>query len=289
MNWTLPWTAHLGLRGPEGPLFRHSARSIDPLDQIDFIADLGFAGVQDNYAALRTAGEQERVAAHAARRGLRMASFVHDPMGWNLPRWSVGDADGRAALARELEWSLETARRIDGRTIICVAGLDPDRPKADQLAAFAQNLRVAGDRAGAVGVRLCVEMVSPRWIPDMLVGRFDDALDVVRAAGHPAVRLMFDIGHIAMNGGDPLVALDAASGLIGGVQAADMSSRDKDGHGEPGRIDIGGGTVDWTPLLRAIRLSGYDGLFEVEHEAEGEGIEGEARLIERLKAVDQAV
>src|SRR5690606_17891345 len=80
MSWKLPWTAHLGLRGPDGPLFRHSAQSADPFDQIDFIADLGFAGVQDNYAALRPAEEQERVAAHAARHGLKMASFVHDPM-----------------------------------------------------------------------------------------------------------------------------------------------------------------------------------------------------------------
>lgn len=289
MSWTLPWTAHLGLRGPDAPLFRHLARSTDPIDQIDYIADLGFAGVQDNYAALRTAEEQERVAGHAARRGLRLASFVHDPAGWNLPRWSAADPQGRAALTQELDWSLETARRIGGGTIICVAGRDPVRTQAEQLAAMADNLRWAGDKAGAAGVALCVEMVSPRWIPDMLVGRFDEVLAVVRAADHPAVRLMFDIGHIAMNGGDPLAAWSEAAGLVGAVQVADMPARDRDGQGEPGRIDVGGGAIDWLPLLRAIRASGYAGLFEVEHEAEGEGAEGERRLIERLRAVDAAV
>jgi len=289
MSWKLPWTAHLGLRGPDGPLFRHSAQSADPFDQIDFIADLGFAGVQDNYAALRPAEEQERVAAHAARHGLKMASFVHDPMGWNLPRWSASDAEGKAALARELGWSLDTVRRIGGRTVICVAGIDPVRSREEQLRAMADNLRAAGDRAAAAGAVLGVEMVSPRWIPDMLVARIDDAVAIVRAADHPAVRLVFDVGHIAMNGGDPLAVFQDVADLVGAVQVADMPAQDRDGQGEPGRIDVGGGTIDWPPLLRAILASGYAGLFEVEHEAEGEGREGEERLIGRLRAIDRDV
>ncbi|OHT21222.1 sugar phosphate isomerase/epimerase family protein [Edaphosphingomonas haloaromaticamans] len=283
MSWAVPWTAHLGLRGPDAPLFRHSARSADPFDQIDFIADLGLAGVQDNYAALRPADEQERVAAHAARRGLRLASFVHDPLGWDQPRWSAPDEDGRAALLAELDRSLATARRIGGHTLICVAGLDPARPRAAQLAAMAENLRRAGDRAGAAGVRLCVEMTSARWLPSMLVDRFDDAVAVVRAAGHPAVRLMFDVGHIALDGIDPLSALAAAEGLIGAVQVADVPA-----DGSAGRIDIGAGRIDWPALIRAIRATGYDGLFEIEHEALGEGLAGEQALIERLRAVDRA-
>ncbi|WP_380871378.1 hypothetical protein ACFB49_24440 [Sphingomonas sp. DBB INV C78] len=284
MSWDLAWTAHLGLRGPDAPLFRHSARSLDPFDQIDFIADLGFAGVQDNYAALRPAEEQEKVAAHAAARGLRMASFVHDPMGWNLPRWSADTAEGRAALMAELDHSLATARRIGGRTLICVAGVDPARSREAQLDAMADNLRRAGDAAGAAGVALCVEMTSPLWLPDMLVVRLEDAEAVVRAADHPAVRLMFDAGHIAMNGDDPLAAFGRLADMVGGVQVADMPA----GEG-PGRIDVGGGTTDWVPLLRAIRASGYAGLFEIEHEAEREGLGGEQRLVERLRAVDAAV
>ncbi|MGH6781617.1 MAG: TIM barrel protein, partial [Sphingomonadaceae bacterium] len=284
MSWQLPWTAHLGLRGPDAPLFRHSARSVDPFDQIDFIADLGFAGVQDNYAALRPADEQERVAAHAARRGLKLASFVHDPMGWNLPRWSADEAEGRAALVAELEHSLDTAKRIGGGTVICVTGFDPARDRAGQLVTMADNLRWAGDAAAKAGVALCVEMTSPRWLPDMLVEHFDDAIAVVQRAGHPAVRLMFDVGHVAMNDENPLAAFERARDIVGAVQVADMPA----GEG-PGRIDVGGGTIDWPPLLREIRASGYSGLFEVEHEAEGDGREGEALLIERLRGVDRAV
>lgn len=284
MSWSLPWTAHLGLRGPDAPLFRHSARSADPLDQIDFIADLGFAGVQDNFAALREPAEQARIASHAAKRGLAMASFVHDPLGWNLPRWSAADDDGRAALMAEVSSTLATAQRIGGRTVTCVAGLDPARPRAGQLAAMADNLRVAADLAAAAGVTLCVETTSPRFLPGMLVERLEDALGVIRAADHRAVRLMFDIGHIAMNGDDPLSAFEVAQPFVGAVQVADMPAG-----GAPGRIDIGAGTIDWPPLLRAIRASGYSGLFEVEHETQEAGPAGEAAMIARMRIVDAAV
>lgn len=284
MSWSLPWTAHLGLRGPHAPLFRHSARSADPLDQIDFIADLGFAGVQDNYVALREPAEQVRIASHAAKRGFAMASFVHDPLGWNLPRWSAADEDGRTALMAEVASTSATAQRIGGRTVICVAGLDPALPRADQLAAMADNLRFAGDLAAAAGVTLCVETTSPRFLPGMLVERLADAVRIVRAADHSAVRLMFDIGHLAMNGDDPLSAFAAAQPLVGAVQVADVPAS-----AAPARIDIGAGAIDWPSLLRAIRASGYAGLFEVEHEAQGEGPDGEAAMIARMRIVDAAV
>lgn len=284
MEWTLPWAGHLGLRGPDAPLFRHSAPSVDPYDQIDYMADLGFAGVQDNYAALRPADEQEKLAAHAARRGLRMASFVHDPTGWNLPHWSVTDEAGRARLVQELGHSLDTARRIDGHIVTCVTGIDPARPRAAQIAAMTDNLKRAGDMAAKAGVTLCVEAVSALWIPDLLVDTLDDAITMVAAVNHPAIRLMFDVAHIAMSGDNPLSAFERAREWIGAVQLADLPSGSS-----PGRIDVGGGIIDWVPLLRAIREHGYTGLFEIEHEAEGEGRSGEEQLIERLQAVDSAI
>ena len=284
MGWTLRYTGHLGLRGPEAPLFRHSARSADPFDQIDRLADLGFAGVQDNYAAFRTPEEQARVAAQAARHGLAMGSFVHDPAHWDQPCWSVEDAEARAALDAALTHSLETAQRIGATVITCVTGRDPHADLLRQRTAMAENLRRAGDRAARAGVKLCVEATAAAWLPGMLVDSLDTAIAIVRAADHPAVRLMFDTGHVAMDGADILTAYRGAQGLIGAVQLADMP-RD----GSVGRIDVGGGRTDWVPFLNAVRADGYDGLFEIEHEPETDSAEGEARLIARLAGVDRAL
>ncbi|MDT0575888.1 sugar phosphate isomerase/epimerase family protein [Croceicoccus sp. F390] len=284
MSWTLPYAAHLGMRGPALPLFRHSARSTEPFDQIDFIADLGFTGVQDNYAALRPAQEQTRVAQHAARRGLRMGSFVHDPRGWHLPRWSAPDADSRAALMAQLDRSFETARRIGGSILTCVTGFDAKLDRQRQLAAMADNLRRAGDLAAAAGVVCCVEMTSPRWLPAMLVETFDDAIALVRTADHPAVKLMFDVGHLALNGHDLLATFQKVHDLVAAVQLADVPAG-----AEPGRIDVGAGLIVWTPLLRAICASGYAGLYEIELEAKGAGLAGERQMLETLRSVDTAL
>lgn len=284
MGRKLGFTGHLGLRGPDRPLFRHSARSTDPLDQIDFLAGAGFSGVQDNYAGLRSPQEQEAVSSHAARLGLAMGSFVHDPLGWSQPRWSVTDAEGRHQLTTSFRHTLETGRRIGGRIVTCVTGLDPARERAEQQRAMIENLLWAGDLAGKDGVLLCVEATSPRWLPDMLVEQLPDAIAIVKAVDHPAVRLMLDIGHVAMNGDDPVEAIAQARDLIGAVQLADMPA----GEG-PGRIDVGGGTVDWIAVLRAIGDTGYDGLFEIEHEPEIDSKRGEALLLTRLRTVAQAV
>lgn len=283
MGRTLRFTGHLGLRGPDRPLFRHSARSTNPFDQIDFLASAGFAGVQDNYAALRSPQEQEEVASHAARLGLAMGSFVHDPLGWNQPRWSATDSEGRDHLATSFAYTLETGRRIGGRIITCVTGLDTAKPRAEQQHAMIENLRWAGDLAGRDGVVLCVEATSPRWLPDMLVEQFADAIAIVKAVNHPAVRLMLDVGHVAMNGDDPAEAITRARGLIGALQLADMPTGET-----PGRIDVGGGTLDWAAVLRAIGDVGYDGMLEIEHEPEIDSKRGETLLLTRLRTVAQA-
>lgn len=284
MSWNFPWTAHLGLRSPEAPLFANLAKSTDPMDQIDCIADLGFAGVQDNFASMRPADEQQRIGDHAQRRGLAMVSFVHDPLGWNLPHWSVSDVAGRAALAKEMDQTLATAARIGSRRVTCVTGLDAARPRDVQRGAMAENLRAMGDRAARAGVVLCVESTCAARLPNMLLDSLDDALDVVRQADHPAVRIMFDVGHVVMSGDDASAAFDRAGDLIAAVQFADV-----DAMNARRRVDVGGGTIAWAPLLQRIAVRGDLGPIELEFEAEGAGADGERQMIERLKRVDAAL
>jgi hydroxypyruvate isomerase len=61
MTWTMRYAPHIGLTSPDTPLFRHMIGSADPVEQIRFIADQGFARVEDNFLKLRPAAEQERI------------------------------------------------------------------------------------------------------------------------------------------------------------------------------------------------------------------------------------
>jgi hydroxypyruvate isomerase len=83
MTWTMRYAPHLGLTSPDTPLFRHMVGSADPVEQIRFSADQGFAGIEDNFLKLRPAAEQERMGAALARAGLEMGCFVNNVESWN--------------------------------------------------------------------------------------------------------------------------------------------------------------------------------------------------------------
>ena len=283
----LRYTGHLGLRAPDQPLFRHSARSADPVDQIAFLAEQGFAGVQDNFLKLRPVAEQERIGVALARYGLQMGSFNNNPLAWNRPLWSLADPAAHAELARDLEESIAAAARTGGRYLTCVTGMglrqgDPAEDAARhaaELQGMIENLRRLADRAAEGGGILCVEPVAAAWIPGLLVATLADALHVVHTVAHPAVKLLFDIAHVQTSEGDVLSRLRACWSDVALLQAADT----------PGRRDLGSGELDWPAILRFVREQAYAGLIEIEHLPAADSAEAEHQLLRRLRAVDAAL
>ena len=278
-NWHMRYTGHLGLRAPNAPLFQHSAHSTDPVDQIRFIADLGFAGVQDNFLKLRPVAQQRRIGAELARRGLAMGSFTNNPAHWNRPLWNSGDREARALLRRDLDASIAAAQRVDGHIATCVTAIDPDKPRRIQIEHMIENLKQLADRAARAGIALCVEPVAGQWIPGMLIDHIADAIAVVRAVDHPAVRLLFDFGHVQTSDGEVLTRFHECAEFIGAIQVADT----------PGRTDLGAGELDWYSILKAIRARGWPGLIEIVHMPAECSALGEQKLLERLRIIDDAL
>ena len=264
---TLRLAGHLGVRAPDAPLFKHLAAA-DATAQIAFLAAQGFAGANDNYLLLRTPEAQADLGRALKHHGLTMGSFVHDPLNWNRPVWSGPLEPLRAAL----DIGLAAAARTGGRTINIVTGRDPLLTPDHQRGIMAANLRTLGDRADAAGVRLCVEATHPTFAPGLLVERWVDALDLVRSADHPAVRLTVDIGHIALHGDDPVAAITTSAPWIGIVQAADL----------PGRVEPGAGELNWPAIAAALAAAEYSGLIELELEPAVEGAAGERAMLARL-------
>ncbi|MCP1470335.1 hydroxypyruvate isomerase [Sphingobium sp. OAS761] len=265
---------HLGLSAPDLPLLAHLGFSVDPLDQIDALADYGFRAVQDLFLKLRPAAEQLSMAQRMAARGMRLSSFGGDPLHWNTPLWSGND---HVALSGSVTESARLARLFGGAGVVVVAGLDPDRPVAAQLADLTENLRRVAEDAARDGLVLLIEPIALQRIPDMLLDRLESAVAVVRAVAMPSVRLMFDIGHVAMMGHDVPVALRQCADCIGLVQAADVKGRE--------RVDIGLGTLDWAAILGALDAVGYPGVIELEHEPVDQSAAGEAAMLDRLAAI----
>lgn len=275
-RWHMRYSAHLGLRAPDVPLFRYSARSVSIADQIAYIATIGFAGVQDNFLKLRTPQQQTQIGVELTRHNLQMGSFTNNPLSWNQPLWGSRSGAARAELRRDLEASIDAAARVNGRIATCVTGYDNTITRADQCAAMIENLREFADDAQRGGLILCVEPVAENFIPGLLVNSVDDALAIVQAVDHPSVRLMFDFAHIQNHDGAVLEHLLRCWDWIGAIQAADA----------PGRIDLGAGSIDWPRALNILQQRGWRDLIEIEHMPIEESTAGEQRLLNRLRNIE---
>lgn len=265
---------HLGLSSPDAPLLAHLGRSAAPLDQINALAAHGFAGVQDLFMKMRPPQEQAAMAARMKQHGLVLSSIGGDPFHWNTPLWSRTDDAAVQMQADSIRESAAIARCFGGAGAVCVAGLDPDRAMASQLTAMAENLKRAAVQAAEAGLVLLIEPIAPVRIPGMLLDRIEPAMEIVHAVAMPSVRLLFDIGHVAMMGHAVADALRQCASAIGLIQAADI----------PDRVDIGLGTLDWQAILAAIRAIGYAGILELEYEPADQTAAGEAAMLTRLGA-----
>ena len=257
-------SGHCGLRDPDRPLLGRACAP--PAERIAALAKAGFGGAFDNGLTLRSDRWIEDLAGAAAAHGLALTSFVHDAARWNAPGWIDGSA--LDALPR----TIAVAQASGVRVATCVTAPLPGMERAAQLEMLAGNLARAADRAGRIGLVLALEATHPAFAPGLLVERLADALAVVRRADHPHVRVMLDLGHVLLHGEDPLAAVAAATGLIGGVQWAEP----------PHRTEPGSGKTDWPAIAAALARAGWHGPIEIEAEP---ACTDPSRMLRRLAAL----
>ena len=155
-----------------------------------------------------------------------------------------------------IERSCSLARRLHAHNLIVVSG--DARPGVDrnvQHAALVQALRSAAPIASAAGIGLLLEPLNTRVDHrGYFLDSTREALEVIRAVDHSAVRLLYDLYHSIVMDEVPAHVLAGSGDLIGHVHVADV----------PGRHEPGTGTVDWPLQLDALRSVGYSGTIGLE-------------------------
>ena len=105
----------------------------------------------------------------------------------------------------------------------------------------------------------------------------EDDLDALMAASGPPLRLLFDPGHMAFAGGDPLRVIDRHGDRIAHVHAKDVRrdvlaglDRNRESFLDAvlkGVFTVpGDGMIDFDAIARALAAAGYEGWFVVEAE-----------------------
>jgi hydroxypyruvate isomerase len=277
MTWTLRYAPHLGYRPPFEPLWRASVGSDEPLAQVQFAADHGFAGVLYAAARGRPVAEQQSVGAALARLGLEAGCILYTTFDkLRAPLWWNKGPAARAQIAAELTAAIEVAQRIGARRLAILGGADPSQPMAAQHAAFAENLRFAADIAELAGMVLCLETINRASVPDMLLHHIADAHAIVDAVNRANVRLIFDTAHVQAMDGDVRRHLEATWDAIEIVQIAE----------HPGRTEPGTGEIDFDGVFELLARRGYRGLVELEHGWHQPGLDSERLGLTNLQRLD---
>jgi hydroxypyruvate isomerase len=193
-------------------------------------------------AALARAAEEAGVRVHAFS-GNTFAEPLVDP-------------EAHDHTLAHLRRALAVAPPLGARLLVVHSGyLVAGRSRSEQWTAAVRGLRAAGDLAGAAGITLVVEPLNSRIDhPGYFLDTLPEALRLLAAVAHPAVRLLLDVYHMRVMHEDLLERLPEALAVTAHVHVADV----------PGRGEPGSGQIAWPAVLEALRAGGYQGAIGLE-------------------------
>jgi len=237
-------------------------------------ANLGFLFTEtaflDRFAAARRAGftavefpwpsaPADAVVAAAADAGVKVTQ-----LNMAAGDLSAGERGWPNDPTRRVQWreafakGLALAARLDCPVVNVLAGNRvADCGLGEQRACLRDNLAWALPFARRQGRVLLLEVLNDRDTPRYLLTHLDDAADLVRRAGSPALRLQFDSYHVGRLCGPESVPqrFAAVATLVGHVQVADV----------PGRHEPGTGQIDFAAFFAELRRAGYRGAVAAEY------------------------
>lgn len=273
MDHVLRYASHTGyLPHDRTPLFIASGGP-DPVDQVRFAASVGMAGIMDPWAVDRAPQQTEAIGQAFAETGLVGGCICLTPLErFTQPLWVAEAAP--AELQVHLQRALDVAGTYRSNVLAVLIMEEAGTANAVQHRRAIDRLREAADVALSRGVTLAIEPIG--GFPGMLLPSFASAAELVAAANHPGVKLIFDTGHVTVLGEPVLESYLQAYDDIAVLQLADM----------PDRVEPGAGGIDFVPILGHAIARGYRGLVELEHQWSIPGREGEERGLQALRAIE---
>ena len=262
---------------PHFGMFRAHAGE-DLVAQLEFMAAEGFTALEDNELKQRSAADQARVARALERLRMTMGVFVAHTIGWDAPNLTTGDAAARDAFLAEVRDSVEVAKRMNARWMVCVPGrVDPRLEMSYQTANVVESLKRAAGILEPHGLVLLIEPLNLlRDHPGQFLSRVPQGYQICRAVGSPSLKLQLDLYHAQIQEGNLIPNIDAAWSEVAYVQVGD----------NPGRHEPGTGEINYRNVFRHLHGKGFTGVVGMEHGNSKPGREGERAVIDAYVAAD---
>ncbi len=213
------FSAHLGYLFKDRPL----------LQRIDAAAAAGFKAIEGRFPDGVTAADFKRV---VERNKVKV-------LGINTPQGGETEFGLGAIPGREDEWKASFAQALDyvsavgGLAIHCLAGkVAPEQRRAAE-AVFVENLKRAADQAAARKIKLYIEPINPRDLPNYFLKQVENAADIIGKVGSDNLFIQYDFYHVQIVGGDLIERFKKYQPLIAHLQCSQVPvRREPDANGE---------------------------------------------------------
>ena len=268
-NFKMKYAPHFGM-------FKQSAGE-DLLDQLQFMADVGFTAMEDNGMKQRDVSMQEKIASKMANLGMEMGVFVAHSIYWNEPNLTNGNKELLAEFLKEIKASVEVARRVNAKWMTVVCGhVDLRIDPGYQTRNVVEALRRASEILEPHGLTMVLEPLNFRDHPGLFLKEIPQAYQVCQAVGSPSCKILDDLYHQQIQEGNLIPNIDDAWEEIAYFQVGD----------NPGRKEPTTGEINYSNVFKHIHEKGYTGIVGMEHGNSKPGKEGELAVIEAYAGVD---
>lgn len=263
---------------PHFGMFKASAGE-DLIDQLKFMADVGFTALEDNGLMKRTVAVQEQIGKTLAQLGMTMGVFVIDAGdNWKVS-YATGKAEFKEPFLAACRTAVDVAKRVDAKWMTVVPGFfERNLPIGIQTGHVIDILKQGADILAPNNLTMVLEPLSDN--PDLFLRHSDQAYAVCRAVGSPACKVLFDAYHMQRNEGRIIEHIDWAWDEIAYFQIGDVPGRKEPGTGEMNYSNI------FKHVHKRMQAEHRDFVFGMEHGNFAPGVEGETKLIEAYVKAD---
>ena len=268
-TFNLNYAPHLGM-------FKNTVGD-DPIDQINYMADLGFRAFEDNGMRSRSVDLQNKISKTLENRGMKMGVFVAHKIYWDKPNLSSGDDDYRNEFLNNIENSVEVAKRVNAKWMTVGPGhLDLRKDMSYQTSNVVETLKRACDILEPHGLVMVLEPLNFRDHPGLFLTESPQAFQICKAVDSPSCKILFDIYHQQIQEGNLIPNIDNTWDEIAYFQIGD----------NPGRKEPTTGEINYKNVFKFIYEKGFDGILGMEHGNSIQGERGEKALVDAYLEAD---
>ena len=259
---------------PHAGMFKSHAGD-DFIDQINFMADVGFTALEDNGMMKRDVAMQNKVAETMQKRNMEMGVFVVDKGGNGANTLAAGKKEHVDIFLDGCKRAVEVAKRVNAKWMTVVPGdFERSIPSDIQTANVIEALRRGAEIFEPHGLVMVLEPLSDT--PNLFLRTSDQTYLICKAVDSPSCKILFDIYHMQKNEGNIINNMEATWDEIDYIQIGD----------NPGRKEPTTGEINYKNVFEYLYNKGYRGICGMEHGNSEEGKKGEEKLIEAYKQVD---